>query len=290
MTVVAYCRHMAHSQSTHEAVEVAARPLRELLREEHDEIAAAQQALRHAEKVHDLAIEMAERQLRAARTAEPLACYGHEVILYADRLSTADGNHDLTPEVRARVAAASQTGRSDREVTLIIEAPGWRREVTAPRRDQHKLRGLADEIEAAARNAQAIRATDDADALQAQEVLGSAQADRRAVEETRDLIHRLGDLVHEGEKVLDMAPGISAGHEGVLVATDRRLLFIALRRTLVFPYEDIFRVGVKGKWFGSRLALSTAAGKGVVSGISPRHAAAIAELVSSRIPGKTAAV
>ena len=89
---------MAASESKREAIEVAARPLRDLLREEHDEIAAAQRALRQAEKAHDRAIELAERQLRAARTAEPLASYGHELILYADRLSTADGNHELTPD------------------------------------------------------------------------------------------------------------------------------------------------------------------------------------------------
>ena len=54
------------SESKREAIEVAARPLRELLREEHDEIAAAQRALRQAEKAHDRAIELAEQQLRAA--------------------------------------------------------------------------------------------------------------------------------------------------------------------------------------------------------------------------------
>ena len=86
-----------------EAIEVAARPLRELLREEHDEIAAAQRALRQAEKAHNRAIELAQRQLRAAKTAKPLASYGHELILYADRLSTTGGNHELTPEVRARI-------------------------------------------------------------------------------------------------------------------------------------------------------------------------------------------
>ena len=82
------------------------------MREEHDEIAAAQQALRQAEKAHDRAIEIAERQLRAARTAKPLAAYGHEVILYADRLSTADGNHELTPEVRARIDVGPSSGLS----------------------------------------------------------------------------------------------------------------------------------------------------------------------------------
>jgi hypothetical protein len=63
---------MAASERKSEAIEVAARPLRELLREEHDEIAAAQRALRQAEKAHDRAIELAQRQLLAARTAEPL--------------------------------------------------------------------------------------------------------------------------------------------------------------------------------------------------------------------------
>jgi len=89
--------------------------------------------------------------------------------------------------------------------------------------------------------------------------------------------------------VIDMAPGISAGHDGVLVATDRRLLFISVRRTLSFPYEQISSVAVKGKWFGARLAVSATGGKGVISGIAPGHAAEIADLVRSRIPGETAA-
>ena len=70
---------------------------------------------------------------------------------------------------------------------------------------------------------------------------------------------------------------------GVLVATDRRLLFIAVRRTLSLPYEQVSSVGVKGKLFGARLAVSTSRGKGVISGIAPGHAAEIADLVRSRI-------
>jgi hypothetical protein len=46
---------------------------------------------------------------------------------------------------------------------------------------------------------------------------------------------------------------------------------------------------VKGKWFGARLAVSTSGGKGVISGVAPGHAAEIADLVRSRIPGETAA-
>ena len=270
---------MAASDSKREAIEVAARPLRELLRQEHDEIAAAQRALRQAEKSHDRAIALAQRHLRAAEAAEPLAAYGYEVILYADRLSTADGNHELTPEVRARIE-----GRA-----LIVEGPGWRREVTFPRRDERKVRRLAEDIDAAARYSDTIRQADAAIAKQAKQDLSFAWADRRAVEETRALIHELGELVQDDEDVLDMAPGISAGHDGVLVATDRRLLFVSVRRTLSFFYEQVSSVAVKGKWFGARLAVSTPEGKGVFSGITPGHAAEIADLVRSRIPGEPAA-
>jgi hypothetical protein len=280
---------MATSDRRRDAIEVAARPLRELLREEHDEIAAAQRALRQAEKAHDRAIELAERQLRAVKTAKPLAAYGHHVILYADQVSTADGNHDLTPEVRARIETPPEAGRSHRhEMTLTIEAPTWRREVVFPRRDERKVRRLAKEIELAGRNVDAIRGAARAETERAAQDLGEALADRRAVQETRALIHQLSDLVREDEDVIDMAPGISAGHDGVLVVTDRRLLFISVRRTLSFPYEQISSVGLKGKWFGTRLALSTPTGRGVVSGLAPRHAAEIADLVRSRIGGEAA--
>jgi hypothetical protein len=152
------------------------------------------------------------------------------------------------------------------------------------------MRRLAEEIESAARNVEAIRGAARDEAEQAKLGLGGARADRRAVEETRALIHRLSELVQDDEDVIDMAPGISAGHDGVLVATDRRLLFIAVRRTLSFPYQQVSSVGVKGKWFGARLAVSATGGKGVISGIAPRHATEIAELVRSRIPDDTAAV
>jgi Bacterial PH domain len=291
LRVLSSVKPMAASDSKRDAVEVAARPLRELLREEHDEIAAAQRALRQAEKAHDRAIELAERQLRAAKTAKPLAAYGHHVILYADQVSTADGNHELAPEVRARTETPPEAGRSHgHELTLTIEAPTWRCEVVFPRRDERKVRRLAEQIELAARNVEVVRGAARAETEQADQDLGEALADRRAVQETRALIHQLSDLVHEDEDVIDMAPGISAGHDGVLVATERRLLFISVRRTLSFPYEEISSVELKGKWFGARLALSTPTGRGVVSGLAPQHAAEIADLIRSRIGGEAASV
>ena len=280
---------MAASESKREAIEVAARPLRELVREERDEIAAAQRALRQAERAHTRAIELAQRQLRAARTAEPLAAYGHEVVLYADRLSTVGGTHELTPEVSAWIEDSPVAGRLHRrELTLTIVGPTWRGEVTFPRRDERRMRGLAEEIEAAAGNAETIRRAARAEAEQAERDLAGAWADRRAVEETRALIHRLNELVNEDEDVIDIAPGISAGHDGVLVATDWRLLFVSVRRTLSFPYAQVSSVDVKGKWFGARLVVSTTDGNVVIAGIAAGHAAEIAELVRSGIPGETA--
>lgn len=270
---------MAASSSKREAIEVAAKPLRELLREEHDEIAAAKRALRQAEKEHLRAIERAERRLCAAQAAEPLAAYGHQVLLYTDCLSTADGNHPLTPDVRARLERR----------TLVIEGPDWRHEVPFQRRDERKVRKLAEEIEAAAADAKAQTGEAEDRVEQAEKELAAAREDRRGIVETRTLIHRLGEVVEEDEDVLDMAPGISAGHDGVLVATDRRLLFIGIRRSLSFPYEKVSDVGVKGRFFGSRLALSTPTGKGVFSGLLPAHAAELADLVRSRIGGNAVA-
>jgi len=64
-----------------------------------------------------------------------------------------------------------------------------------------------------------VRGAARAETEQADQDLGEAQADRRAVQETSALIQQLSDLVHQDEDVIDMAPGISAGHDGVLVAT-----------------------------------------------------------------------
>ena len=80
-----------------------------------------------------------------------------------------------------------------------------------------------------------------------------------------------------------MAPGITTGHDGVLVVTDRRLRFVGLRHTLSLPYEEIEDITVRGRHLGARLIVSTADGKSVISGIAPRHAAEIAESARGRI-------
>ncbi|MDP8942833.1 MAG: PH domain-containing protein [Actinomycetota bacterium] len=275
---------MGHSDSRREAIEVAARPLRELQKAEYDQIAAAQRALREAEKAHTAAADRAQRELRTATSPTAIAAYGHRVILFEDRLSTPGGNHALTAALNVRVEDPPEgAGGEERGLALVIEEPGWTETVLFPREDEAEVRALAAKIESAAATVDAVAGERRDEAEGAQRRLTAASTDRRSIEEARALVHRLGELCEEDEDVLDMAPAISAGHDGVLVATDRRLLFVSLRRTLSFPYGEISSVAVKGKWFGSRLAVTAADGKGVFSGVARQHACEIAALVRERI-------
>ena len=57
-----------------------------------------------------------------------------------------------------------------------------------------------------------------------------------AMAETRSVLAELGDRLETDEDALDMAAAVHAGHDGVLVATDRRLMFVAPRRRLSLAY------------------------------------------------------
>ncbi len=118
---------------------------------------------------------------------------------------------------------------------------------------------------------------------EAERALAEALAAKRGVDEARPLLHRLSELTAEGEAVLDMAGGISAGHEGVVVAAEHRLLFLSLRRTVVHPYTEVRDASAKGRWLGARLVVATASGPLVVSGIAPRRAGELAALVRERL-------
>ena len=281
---------MAHSERRSEAIEIAAGPLRELQRSEIDEIGAAQRALRRADKEHERALRQARSNLKAARTARPLAAHGRRLILYEDRLSTPDRNYPLTSSVTARVEQRSAGDRGRREVALVVAGDRWSEVIEGSAQEEGELRALAERIEAACRAAETVGRERGADADDAEQAIATASAGRRAVEEARVLVHRLGEVLGEREDVLDMAAAISAGHDGVLVATDERLLFVALRRSLSFGYANISSVAVKGRWFGSRLTLATPSGKGVFSGLAPRHAAELAELIRQRTGPEPAAV
>lgn len=113
--------------------------------------------------------------------------------------------------------------------------------------------------------------------------VGEGRHRSRAIAETRATLGDLGDLLDDREEILDMAAGINAGHDGVLVVTDRRLLFLAPRRTLSLSHEDIARVETRGRrWLGTRIAVFSAEGRATFSGIRPRHASDLAELLNER--------
>jgi hypothetical protein len=256
-----------------ETLEAAARELRRAQGTDRDEITAARRALRQAEHMHDRAVDRAERDLAIARAPSPVAAHGRHLILYDDRLSTPGGTHELTSSVRAWVEEAPR-----RAALLVVEGPGWREEVRGRHRDEQALRKLAEAIEQAARGVDATKAERRPDTEAAENRLAAVRVERLGIEEAKPLLDRVAALTEDGETVLDMAPGITTGHEGVLVVTDRRLLFVGMRHTLRVPYDTVRDVAVRGRRFGARLTISTATGRSVVGGIDPRHAGEIAEL------------
>jgi hypothetical protein len=260
-------------------LDAAALTFRDAQGTDRDEILAARRALRQAERTYDLAVDRAQRDVALARAPTPLAAYGHGLILYDDRLSTPIQTHELVPSVKARVEEAP----GDHSPLLVVEGPDWREEVAGRRRDEQALRKLATAIEQAARDVEAVTAARHPETEAAEGRLAAARVERLGIEEARPLLDRVAALTEQGERVLDMAPGITTGHDGVLVVTDRRLLFVGLRHTLRLPYDAIQGIAVHGRHFGARLVVSTASGRKVVSGIAPRHAAELAELARRQI-------
>jgi len=82
------------------------------------------------------------------------------------------------------------------------------------------------------------------DAAQQQQ-LAAAHADRRSMAEARPLLDRVVGRLDGDEEVLDMVAGLAAGHDGVLLVTNRRALFAAPRRTLVIPHDEITAVRIR---------------------------------------------
>ncbi len=186
---------MSPSEDKHDAVEAAARPLRERWRAQAGQLAQAEKALRQADREHDRALRKG-RRLRLARRPSH--------------------SSEREPETQADG----------------MDAAGHR---------------------------------------------------SRAIAETRAMLGDLGGLLAEGEEVLDMAAGISAGHDGVLVVTDRRLIFVAPRRTLSVRHEDIDRVEMRGRrWLGTRISVFSPEGRATFSGIRAPHASELADLLEER--------
>jgi hypothetical protein len=113
--------------------------------------------------------------------------------------------------------------------------------------------------------------------------LAAAHADRQWIAEARLLLDRVIGRLDGDEEVLDIVAGIAAGHDGVLLVTNRRVLFVAPRWTLGVPYEEIKAVSIRGRHFGAKVTILARDTKNVIGGLSPVRAAEIAELLNEQI-------
>jgi len=135
----------------------------------------------------------------------------------------------------------------------------------------------------AVRNAARRLHEDNSDTDAAQLQFAAAHADRRGVAEARPLLDRILGRLDGEEEVLDMVAGISAGHDGVMVVTTRRVLFAAPDLTLDVPFEKIEVVTVRGRHFGARITIVARGATSVIGGLSPVRAAGIKGLLNERI-------
>ena len=117
----------------------------------------------------------------------------------------------------------------------------------------------------------------------AQQALAAAHADGQSIAEARPLLDRVIGRLDGDEEVLDIVAGIAAGHDGVLLVTNMRVLFVAPRWTLDVPYEEIKAVRIRGRHFGVRLMIVTRNTKNVIGGLSAVRAAEIVELLTESI-------
>jgi Bacterial PH domain len=117
----------------------------------------------------------------------------------------------------------------------------------------------------------------------AQQALAAAHADRQWMAEARPLLDRVVGRLDHDEEVLDMVAGIAAGHDGVMLVTNSRVLFVAPRRTLDIPHGEIEAVRIRGRRFGVRLMIVTRDTKNVIGGLSHVRAAEIVEFLTARI-------
>jgi len=121
------------------------------------------------------------------------------------------------------------------------------------------------------------------DSGDAERVFAAAHADRLGVAEARPLLDRVVGRLETDEEVLDMVAGISAGHDGVMLVTSRRVLFMAPRWSLDVPYGEVEAVKIRGRYFGARATIVAHGKRTVISGLSPVRAAEIGELLVQRV-------
>lgn len=104
-------------------------------------------------------------------------------------------------------------------------------------------------------------------------------------------IRKLPEYLNGGEVVLAMTGGLVAGKNGLLVATDRRALFIAegiMNHSFEdFPYDRITGVtSSRGMVFG-KIVIATAGASRVVDQVDKGEAEAVAAILRERVEATT---
>jgi hypothetical protein len=183
------------------------------------------------------------------------------------------------PEPPSRNAAIDEAGKAVRDARYtdrdaILEA-------------RRVLRDAEKAHDRAVRRAAKRLHDEERDSNGAEKAFAVAHADRQGMNEARPLLERVVGHLDDSEEVLDMVSGISAGHDGVMVVTSRRVLFVAPRRTLDVAYEDVEALKIRGRHFGARATIVARGSKTVISGLSPVRAGEVAELLNERIGRRT---
>lgn len=109
----------------------------------------------------------------------------------------------------------------------------------------------------------------------------------------RKELKKLPGMLHESEQVLNLVQGEYEGHQGLIVATDRRVMFI--NEGMVrsdredFPYERISSVQCSTGMISGKLILFASGNKAEIANVMPKQQAnTLADLIRHRIaPGAT---
>jgi len=93
----------------------------------------------------------------------------------------------------------------------------------------------------------------------------------------RKELKNLNSILHEGEPVLNMASGRYDGNEGLIVATDRRVIFfekgLARSRQEDFTFSKVTSVQSETGMLGGKLIIFASGNKAIIDHVFPKERA-----------------
>ncbi len=106
----------------------------------------------------------------------------------------------------------------------------------------------------------------------------------------RKELRKLPEMLYEDEEVMNLTQGQYEGNQGLVVVTDRRVMFVdegmIRSHREDFPYERISSVQCKKSLMSGTLTIFASGNKAVIKNVVPKdQAESIAEVIRSRIAG-----